>query len=129
MGLEMRTIMIIILSFYTVHVFAQEKSHALEQQIEQTQKAIDALDELGVQLNKVIHAREAECNKAIGYAPFCSCILKDLPVAWSFAQYVAITTKSKEENGYGKLSKEEKTAYDLVTRIRDRCVAKINAKH
>jgi len=75
-----------------------------------------------------MHNREADCAKAVGYPPFCNCILKDLPVAWTFNNYVEITTKTKVQNGYSQLSADDKVAYDKVAPIRDACVKKINAK-
>ena len=62
------------------------------------------------------------------YAPICGCVVEELPIAWSFSDYIAITTQTKEETGYAKLKPDMKAAYDKVGPIRDRCVAKINGK-
>lgn len=99
-----------------------------EQRLADLERAQAALNSLDASLNGLIKKRESDCRKAIGYAPFCGCVLKELPVAWSFADYISITTRSKEENDYPKLDAESKKAYDTVAPIRDACVAKINGK-
>jgi hypothetical protein len=45
-----------------------------------------------------------------------------MPVAFSFDEYVAITTKTKEQNGYASLPADTRKAYDVVPGVRDRCV-------
>jgi hypothetical protein len=74
------------------------------------------------QLDIFIRQREADCQKAIGHQPFCNCLMKGLPIAWSFSDYVAITTRSKEDNGYSKMKTETRLAYDKVGPIRNLCV-------
>lgn len=107
-----------------------QPSKSLEQlrREEQLNKAIVALDDFDSKLNILVKNREMECTMAVGYAPFCGCVLEELPIAWGFGDYVAITTRSKEDNGYSKLNKDMRSAYDKVAAIRDRCVARINAR-
>ncbi len=52
----------------------------------------------------------------------CKCLSENLPFALSFSDYVAITTQSKVQNGYAKLDKQLKAAYDRVGPVRDKCV-------
>lgn len=107
-----------------------EQAKTLEhlQQEEKLRNALDTLDQLDTRINAMTRRREADCAKAIGYAPFCDCISRNLPVAWSFAEYLAITTRTKDENGYEKLDAEFRTAYDKVPSVRDKCVRLINTK-
>jgi hypothetical protein len=49
-----------------------------------------------------------------------------LPIAWSFTDYISITTRTKEQNGYANLDGEYRSAYDKVAGIRDQCVAKLS---
>jgi len=125
----MRCAFVLLLVTLSASSLAQE-SKSLEQlkQQEQLENALDTLNQLESQVNSMTRRREADCAKAIGYAPFCTCIMKELPVAWSFAEYVAITTRTKEENGYEKLDAEYRAAYDKVAPIRDKCVRLINKK-
>jgi hypothetical protein len=120
---------ILVLCFFSLSANAQNPKPLEQiQKEEQYQKALDALNNLDSQLQILVRKREVDCQKAVGYQPFCGCILKDLPVAWTFNEYIAITTKSKAENGYENLDKDNKKAYDLVSPIRDKCVKEINRK-
>jgi hypothetical protein len=91
-------------------------------QEEALNRAIETIKEMDVKLDAMMRRRERDCERAIGYRPFCDCLLSELPIAWSFSEYVAIAAKTKEENGYFKMSAELKRAYDKVAPIRDRCV-------
>ena len=119
-----------LLVFMAFPVLAQT-SKSLEQlrQEEVLRRAIDTIDEADAKLNMFIKKRESDCQRAVGYPPFCGCITKSLPIAWNFSDYVSITTQSKEENGYSKLQSDMRLAYDKVAPIRDACVRTINAKH
>jgi hypothetical protein len=98
------------------------------QQLDKMQQALDAIDQYSAGFSASMRRRQADCDKAIGYSPFCDCIMKDLPVAWSFADYVAITTRTREENGYQKMDAELRGAYDKVAPIRDKCIRLINKR-
>ena len=109
--------------------FALAQEGMTLQQIEQKEaqeRLTEVLDEMGTLLNKRHRQFKTDCAKAVGYEPFCSCISKNLPSAWSFSQYVEITTKSKEENQYIKLDEEYRKAYEKVSSVRDKCVRAIN---
>ena len=104
---------------------AQNTGSASLSDLEQAQRldeAIRALERAKSSLNDLVASRNMACMRSIGYEPFCSCLAKDMPVAFSFDEYVAITTKSKEQNGYAGLSADTKKAYDIVPGIRDKCV-------
>lgn len=125
-----RLILPIVALVLGTSVWAQPKQSASLEELQKRQaleKAISTLNEMDVQLDRMIKGREAACQMSVGYPPFCTCILNDLPIAWTFSDYVAITTKSKEANGYSKLDLEMRQAYDKVSPIRDKCVRQINA--
>jgi hypothetical protein len=104
--------------------FGQADARSLEQleQEEKLRRAIDVVDDVQAKLEIFIRQREADCQKAIGHQPFCNCLMKGLPIAWSFSDYIAITTRSKEDNGYSKMKIETRLAYDKVGPIRNLCV-------
>jgi hypothetical protein len=91
-------------------------------------RAIETINQAQAGLDAFIKRRESDCIKAVGYQPFCDCILSELPVAWGFSDYVAIVTKTKDENGYASMKADLKAAYDKVPPIRDRCVKAINTR-
>jgi hypothetical protein len=105
-----------------------EGAMSLEQieKLEGREKVTQILNQIEVDIGSFAKQRKLDCIKAVGYKPFCACILEHLPIAWSFSDYVAITTKSKEENQYGKMDKDYQEAYEKVTPIRDKCVYEIN---
>jgi hypothetical protein len=100
-------------------------SQSIEQinQTEGLDKAQDALNQLRASIITISRTRAADCLKAFGNEGFCSCIGEKLPVAWSFSDYIAITTRTKEINGYDKMENDLKIAYDKVGPIRNACVA------
>jgi hypothetical protein len=120
----------VVLALATVGALAQDAPtlKQLETMEQREKKLDDMLKELKSNFESAMRRRASDCARAIGYAPFCSCILKDLPVAWTFSDYVAITTRTKEENGYEKLDAQGRAAYDKVAAIRDSCVRMINSK-
>ena len=124
----MKTVLIIIgLAMYAVTAYAG-KSPTIDdlEQMQKFDEMVDAVEQLESQLDRLTKQRRAKCIRAFGHEEFCSCILKELPVAFDFSNYIAITTKSKEENGYMKLDDEYKKAYDKVRPIRDKCVTELN---
>src|SRR6185312_9263077 len=101
------------------------RAQSLEQldQRAHADRAIDLLNQLQAQVDEQAHATNYECLKAFGNGAFCSCLSSNLPVAFSFADYIAVVTKSKESNGYAKLDTDTKRAYDAVPSVREKCVA------
>lgn len=122
------------IAFLTV-LLAASVAHAQQpktlQELERASRfdeALSKIEAMSAQLDVQVKARTLACARAVGYQPFCGCILDALPVAWSFEDYVAITSKSKEANGYAAMAPDLQRAYDAVAPIRDRCVRKINSK-
>ena len=105
---------------------AQEKTLEQLEQEKILNQSISVIDQYEAKIDLLIKTREISCTQAIGYKPFCTCIMEKLPIAWSFNNYIAITTQSKEANGYNKMNAELKEAYDKVPKIRDKCVQEIN---
>lgn len=130
-GLNMKLLMIPF--FYLVGLFSISSVSAQEdltlQRIEReeaNEKLIEVIGEAKTLLNRMGRQWKTDCAKAVGYEPFCSCISKDIPSAWNFSDYIAITTKSKKENNYDQMDKNHRIAYDKVSPIRDKCVRIIN---
>jgi hypothetical protein len=97
-----------------------------EQEFQKAQKletAIKTLDAVDAQIDRQVKARELTCMKVVGSTKLCGCLGKALPWVFSFEDYVAITSKSKDVNNFSKLDKETQKAYEMVGPIRDRCVA------
>ncbi|MFC5579477.1 hypothetical protein ACFPOA_15825 [Lysobacter niabensis] len=90
---------------------------------DQLNETLELLDKAEAILKSTSRTRRSDCMKAVGNAAFCGCIGDKLAVAWSFSDYVAITTRSKEENGYASLDPNMRVAYDNVAAVRDECVA------
>jgi hypothetical protein len=128
LGSDNMRIVIATLLIGVLSVASAQMTLADEQRVADIERVRAALNNLDASLDVMIKKREADCRRAIGYTPFCGCVMKELPIAWSFADYIAITTQTKEETGYAKLTPDTKAAYDKVGPIRDRCVAKINSK-
>jgi len=121
-------LLVLIAAIASISSAQQPKSLEQLQREEQLDGVLDTINKAEAALDVFVKERATDCAKAIGYAPFCNCLVKELPIAWSFADYVSITTRTKEENGYAKMTKEYQGAYDKVAPIRDRCVKAINAK-
>ena len=116
---------LVLVALISSSVAAQNNPSASLSDLEQAQRldeAIRALERAKSSLNDLVASRNMACMRAIGYAPFCSCLAKDMPVAFSFDEFVAITTKTKEQNGYASLPPETRKAYDVVPGVRDKCV-------
>jgi hypothetical protein len=126
----MRKILIVgLILIASGNVYAsKEKSIEQIQKEEDLNNALRVIKNMDDSLNTLMDVRRTDCQKAIGYGPFCSCVLESLPIAWTFSDYVAITTKTKDENNFNKMSKEYQDAYEKVIPIRDKCVIQINSK-
>jgi hypothetical protein len=124
----MRTLLAVVVLATASTAHAQKPASApvgdLEtlQKVDQIQRAMTATEDLSRLVEKMTAAKNMACVKAIGAPSFCSCLSQTLPIKWTFLDYVAITTGTKEDNGYAKMSTEDKKGYDLVPAIRDRCV-------
>ena len=92
------------------------------EKVERYQQAFDFSNKLGALVDEASRKRTLACTQAFGHALMCKCLSDNLPYALSFSDYVAITTQTKEQNGYAKLDKQTKGAYDAVGPVRDKCV-------
>lgn len=92
------------------------------ERVEQYQRAIDASNKLEALVDETSRKRTLACTRAFGHTTMCKCLSDNLPYAFSFSDYVAITTQTKEQNAYAKLDKQMKLAYDNVGPVRDKCV-------
>jgi hypothetical protein len=120
-----RTLAVAVCSVLVGSASAQDKAGPSLNDLERIQRlddAMRALDKVDTALNDMIAKRKMACIRAFGSTSFCSCLSENLPVAFTFDDYVAITTKSKDENGYSRLAADIRKAYDLVPPVRDRCV-------
>lgn len=90
--------------------------------VDQLNDTLELLDEAEAIINTASRVHQSDCMKAVGNLAFCGCISDKLAVTWSFADYVAITTRSREENGYANLDPGMRAAYDNVPVARDACV-------
>ena len=73
--------------------------------------------------SRVRSDRRSKCMAVAAIPRLCDCLAKDLPGGLSFDQYVVVVTRSKEENGYSKLSPSQKKTYDAIPAVRDACAA------
>jgi hypothetical protein len=92
------------------------------EKLDRYQRAIDASNKLEAMVDENARKRTLACMKAFGHAPMCQCLSDNLPYAFTLTDYIAITTQTKEQNGYAKLDKDMKAAYDRVASVRDKCV-------
>lgn len=93
-------------------------------QLENVDQVITLIDEAQVKLSQVSLERKTDCLEAVGIDVLCACLNDELPMVWSFADYVAIVSRDREANGYEKMDAGLKLAYDKVEPIRNQCVAK-----
>jgi hypothetical protein len=93
------------------------------QKVQRLESAIKTLDAFDAQIDKHIKTRDLTCMKVVGSTRLCGCLGSALPWVFSFEDYVAITSKSKDVNNFSKLDKEAQKAYEMVGPIRDKCVA------
>lgn len=126
MGLTVnKLLLVVVCAVLAGSAAAQDKSGASLSELERIQRLEDAmrvLNQADAALNDMIAKRKMACTRAFGFTSFCTCLSENLPVAFSFDDYVAIATKSKEENGYPRQPVDVRKAYDLVPGVRDKCV-------
>lgn len=97
------------------------------QQLEHLNDAINKLEVLSATFDGLSKKRRSDCIQAFGHKSFCQCLGDNLPVAWSFQEYIAIATQTKDENGYVNLDDELKSAYDKAITVRDDCVSSMTS--
>src|SRR4051812_48999525 len=77
-----------------------EQAESRDLKIQRLQDSIKVLDDMDAMLDRQTRAFNLACMKAVGAKTFCGCLASNRPVAFSFADYVAITTRTREENKY-----------------------------
>jgi len=103
---------------------AQQKEPQLSdlEKLGQHQRTIDSSKKLRALVEEQSQQRNLACMKAFGHTGMCKCLTESLPFVFSFSDYIAITTQSKEQNSYAKLDKDMQRAYNRVGPVRDKCV-------
>ena len=119
----MRAVALIFAVFGTVAFPVNGQSLQELETKESFDHIFDLLNQAETALNTSSRLRQLDCIKAVGSSPLCKCLDGKLAVAWSFSDYVAIVTRTKEENGYDRLEPNMRAAYDNVAAVRDACVA------
>jgi len=117
-----------VICLLVTHGYSIADSSKTIESIEKQQayeKVISDLEKFENQFTDFAQERELNCIKAFGHKEFCACVFNEMPIAWSFSQYIAITTKPKEKLGYNKFDKEYKEVFDKVRPIRNKCVDKL----
>jgi hypothetical protein len=120
----MRAALLLVLAFLGVHLANAQDPKPLDQlkREEQADKTMELIDQARAQIEQMSRRFRSDYEKAIGRAGFCDCLRTNLPAIWSFDDYIAIATKSKDQTGYARMDTDLKRAYDSVVPIRDRCV-------
>ena len=103
------------------------RAQSLEQvdQLAHANKALDLINQMQGMLDEQAHETEFSCLKAFGNQVFCKCVSANLPMSFTFSDYVSIVTQSKEQNGYAQLTSDVQKAYDAVPAVREKCVANV----
>ena len=79
-------------------------------------------------IEEMLKRRGIEGRINIKSITVCACLNARLPAGWRFSDYVSITTKSREENGYQNMPPVYQKAYDTVILTKEICVNKSNKK-
>lgn len=101
-----------------------ERAEKSDLQLQNLESVLRTVDSVRAALDADVKAFQTACMKAFGAGRFCSCINERRASAFSFLDYIAITTRTREENNYSKLEPKMQGAYDKIAVIRDECVSK-----
>ena len=122
----MKTIAVVraVAALAVMALVAPAYSQNLEQQeqLNQIEKALSAIDQLQVLTDKMAKEKRLQCMTAVANETFCECLSQNLPVPINFVNYVAIVTQTKEELKYSTLSAEDKRIVDNTRSARDQCL-------
>lgn len=103
---------------------ADELSPTLEQlELEHSiDKATRAFDKQTLPIEAISADFLYRCLRATGAAELCDCLVEERPYSLRFEQYVRITSRTKAELGYERLSADGRQLVDKVHRARETCV-------
>ncbi len=106
--------------------FADAKDLERLEKNEKTDKAMSAVVAIDAYLHRVGRENKASCLKAFGHETFCNCLSDNMPgpgmIVLSFYEYIAATTKSKEDLKYDQLPDNKKQLIDSLRQLRGKCV-------
>lgn len=103
---------------------ADELSPTLEQlELEHSiDRATRAFDKQTLPIEAISADFLYRCLRATGAAGLCDCLVEERPYSLRFEQYVRITSRTKAELGYERLSADGQQLVDKVHRAREACV-------
>jgi len=93
-----------------------EFEHLMNQAMQAFEKQVLPIEELSADFRY-------RCLRAIGAAGFCECLVEHRPYSLRFEHYVRITSRTRVELGYERLSADARRLIDKVYEVRDACVA------
>jgi hypothetical protein len=105
----------------------QKERPPTKRELEATQgneRTKKALSDLQSAFEQRANEFKYDCLQTTGNNSFCECLYQNIPVAFSFADYVTIMISTREEIGFDQLNKEMKSAVDNAIAARDKCVQK-----
>ena len=111
----------------TAVVHAQSNFEA-EQQLAQGRRILDQINQLDIALTSQMNAYNDQCVMSIGNKTLCRCLAHTTPMSIDFRGYIAITSQTRAELGYDRLSDDDKKTYQAVVSARDQCVTTRSAK-
>ena len=118
----MKKLLALILILFTTPCFGEIKTIDQIEVENENKYIIESLETMLHQVETNVRKNTAACIKAFGHNGFCKCINDNLPLDFSFDNYIAITTKTKEQNQYENLEDDIKEAYNNTIKVRDQCV-------
>jgi hypothetical protein len=123
--IQARSVVGLCLALWATPAFAQQ-GPALpldqQEQVDQGNDLIMKLDQLMTQVDQMAALKAAQCVRATGNRKFCDCIANQTPVAIDFVQYVMITSRTREELNYDKMTADDKKTVDGARAGREKCV-------
>ncbi len=97
---------------------------------EKVEKALSTLSKVEVLLDNMMRDNKTRCLKAFGHELFCNCLSDNMPgpgmIVLSFYEYIAATTKSKEDLKYNQLPDDQKKMIDSLRQLRGKCVEELS---
>lgn len=103
---------------------ADERAPTLEQLELQRlmEKAAQVFEKQTLPIEPISADFHYRCLRATGAAALCECLVERRPYSLRFEHYVRITSRTKSELGYDKLSDAGRHLVDEVYALRDACV-------